>query len=101
MLRITLIEIASFLVPFLLFFLWRLQSSSEALKPTPVLKLSAAGALLAVFVLLGLVWFESARGGHEGDCYVPARVVDGEIVPGYFRRGDCGAGQEDEDGQPG
>ncbi|MBR9824716.1 MAG: hypothetical protein GYB36_02800 [Alphaproteobacteria bacterium] len=90
MIRITLLQVASFLLPFVLFFLWRLQTSSEAaLKPTPVLKLSAAGAGLAVLSMIGLVVFDSLNGGHAGDCYIPPQVVDGEIQPGYFTDGEC------------
>ena len=89
MIRITIIEILSFLLPFGVFFLWRWQSNSEAaLKPTPVLRLAAMGAALAVLVMIALVMFDSAKGGHEGDQYVPPRLVDGEIQPGYFIRSD-------------
>ena len=85
MLRITLIELASFFLPFLLFFIWRWQSSADhPLSATPVLRLAALGAGLAVLVMLVLVVLDSARGGHEGDRYVPPQMIDGEIVPGYF-----------------
>ena len=94
MVRITIIEILSFLLPFGLFFLWRTVSTSEAAaRPAPVLRLAAAGAATAVVVMIGLVLLDSARGGHEGDQYVPPRLVDGEIQPGYFIRSD-GAGED-------
>ncbi|MHA6289367.1 DUF6111 family protein [Maricaulis sp. CAU 1757] len=87
MLRITLLEIGSFLLPFLIFFIWRWQSRSpQPLTATPTLKLAAAGAALAVVMMIGLVVIETLRGGHEGDRYVPPRMVDGEIVPGHFER---------------
>lgn len=105
MVRITLLQIASFLLPFALFFLWRLQTSSDAaLKPTPVLRLSAIGAGLAVASMIVLVVIDSAGGGHAGDCYIPPRVVDGEIQPGYFVEGECetpGAQNPDEPDEPG
>lgn len=45
MIRITLIEIASFLLPFLLFFVWRWQTQADIkLSATPALKLGLAGA---------------------------------------------------------
>lgn len=96
MVRITIIEILSFLLPFGLFFLWRMVSTSAAAaKPAPVLKLAAAGAATAVVVMIGLVLLDSSRGGHEGDQYVPPRMVDGEIQPGYFIR--SGEAEEDAD----
>ena len=85
MLRITLIEIASFLLPFLLFFIWRWQTRSDVkLTATPALKLGLAGALLAILMMILLVMLDSARGGHEGDLYVPPRLENGRIVPGHF-----------------
>ena len=85
MIRITLIQIASFLLPFLLFFIWRWQTRSEMkLTATPALKLALAGAVFAIVMMIVLVMIDAARGGHEGDQYVPPRVVDGEVVPGYF-----------------
>ena len=85
MLRITLIEIASFLLPFLIFFIWRWQANADTpIEPTPTLRLAAMGAGLSVLVMIALVLLESGRGGHEGELYVPSRMVDGRVVPGYF-----------------
>ncbi|MAK63236.1 MAG: hypothetical protein CMF75_00600 [Maricaulis sp.] len=85
MIRITLIEIASFLLPFLLFFVWRWQTQSDVkLTATPALKLGLAGALLALLVMILLVALESVRGGHAGDQYVPPRLENGRVVPGHF-----------------
>lgn len=85
MIRITLIEIASFLLPFLLFFVWRWQTQSDVkLTATPALKLGLAGALLALLVMILLVVLESVRGGHAGDQYVPPRLENGRVVPGHF-----------------
>lgn len=85
MIRITLIEIASFLLPFLIFFIWRWQSNSEhPIEATPTLRLAAVGAGLSILMMIALVLLESGRGGHEGELYVPSRMVDGRIVPGYF-----------------
>lgn len=100
MVRITIIEILSFLLPFGLFFIWRTVSTSgAAAKPAPILRLAAAGAATAVVVMIGLVLLDSARGGHEGDQYVPSRLVDGEIQPGYFIRSDEEAEAPDEDAE--
>ncbi|MEA1942161.1 MAG: DUF6111 family protein [Pseudomonadota bacterium] len=85
MIRITLIQIASFLLPFLLFFIWRWQTRSEVkLTATPALKLALAGAVFAIVMMIVLVMIDAAGGGREGDRYVPPRVVDGEVVPGHF-----------------
>ena len=40
--------------------------------------------LARAMMVLVLVVLDSARGGHEGDRYVPPQMIDGEIVPGYF-----------------
>lgn len=85
MIRITIIEIASFFLPFLLFFIWRWQTRSDVkLTATPALKLGVAGAVLAIVAMIALAMFDASRGGHEGDRYVPPRVVDGRVVPGHF-----------------
>ncbi len=101
MLRITIIEILSFLLPFALFLIWRWQSDHDSVsRPTPVLKLAAAGAAMGVVVLIGLVVFDSMRAGHEGEQYVPPRLVDGEIIPGHFIATDeTDAADEDETGE--
>ncbi|WP_417496811.1 DUF6111 family protein [Maricaulis sp.] len=85
MIRITILEIASFFLPFLIFFIWRWQSSSEhPIEATPTLRLAAIGAGLAVLMMIALVLVESSRGGHEGEIYIPSRIVDGRVVPGRF-----------------
>ena len=87
MIRITLIEIASFLLRFLLFFIWRWQTQADVkLTATPALKLALVGAAFAIVVMVAMALIDSARGGHEGDQYVPPRLVDGEVVPGHFAR---------------
>ena len=102
MIRITLIEIASFLLPFLLFFIWRWQTQSEVkLTATPALKLGLAGALLAILVMILLVVLESVRGGHEGDQYVPPRLENGRAVPGHFvSEPETETGDAPEDDEP-
>ncbi|MCR9266399.1 MAG: DUF6111 family protein [Alphaproteobacteria bacterium] len=102
MIRITLIEIASFLLPFLLFFIWRWQTQSEVkLTATPALKLGLAGALLAILVMILLVVLESVRGGHEGDQYVPPRLENGRVVPGHFvSEPETETGDAPEDDEP-
>jgi len=99
MIRITILEIASFFLPFLIFFIWRWQSNSEhPIEATPTLRLAAIGAGLAILMMIALVLLESSQGGHEGELYVPARIVDGQIVPGYFVPvGEAETGDPDAD----
>ncbi|WP_297736881.1 DUF6111 family protein [uncultured Maricaulis sp.] len=85
MIRITLIEIASFLLPFALFMIWqRLSSGRPDAGRLPTLRLAAAGAGLAVIMMLVLVVFDASRAGHAGERYVPPQNIDGRIVPGHF-----------------
>ncbi len=85
MIRITIIEIASFFLPFLIFFIWRWQANTDKpIEPTPTLRLAAIGAGLSVLVMITLVLLDSSQGGHEGERYVPSHMVDGRVVPGYF-----------------
>lgn len=107
MIRITLIEIASFLLPFALFFIWRWQTRSDVkLTATPALKLGLIGAALAIGMMIVLVFWDSSRGGHQGDQYVPPRLENGRVVPGHFVRqgegasGDGTAGEETAEDEP-
>lgn len=85
MIRITILEIASFFLPFLIFFIWRWQSNTETpIKATHNLQLAAAGAGLALIVLTALVMLESREGRHETELYVPPALVDGQVVPGHY-----------------
>lgn len=83
MLRITIIETLLFLAPFIVFFVWRWQTSQPTFERVPLAVLSLIGATLAIGTFLLLVFL---RGGeaHEGERYVPPKVVDGEVVPGHF-----------------
>jgi hypothetical protein len=70
-------ELALFLVPFALFAAWRL----AAVTARPQL---VWGTLAIVFVLAaGTVWLGLSRRMDAGTAYVPARVEDGQIVPGH------------------
>ena len=76
MLRV--VEIALFLVPFATFAAWRLAGGGT---PSTALVGAALGAMLALAV--ALVWFASYDTLGPGQGYVPARVVDGRIIPGH------------------
>lgn len=100
MLRISLIQLASFLLPFIIFFVWRWQLSAERpLNATPTLKLAAIGAALAVVAMLVMVMLDAADSGRAGDRYVPPRVVDGRVVPGHFIPAGEAEGEAEEDAE--
>ncbi|RKR04098.1 DUF6111 family protein [Maricaulis maris] len=97
MVRITLIEIASFLLPFALFLLWqRLSSRVPDAGRLPTLRLAAAGAGLAVLMMLVMVFVDARNAGHAGDRYVPPQSVDGRIIPGHF----VPAGEDETSDEP-
>ena len=88
MLRTTLIHILILLAPTILFIAFliltrRLQLSrsqmAAQLRKMPWVRLLGSGLVLAAASLV--VWALTAGGDPEGT-YVPARIVDGEIVPG-------------------
>ena len=88
MLRTTLIHILILLAPTILYFAFliltrRVQmsrsSAAEALRKMPWVRLLGGGLILAAASLV--VWALTVGGDPEGT-YVPARIVDGEIVPG-------------------
>jgi len=85
MIRVTLFEIGSFLLPFALFLLWRrLSSRAPEAGQMPVLRLAAVGAASAIVMMLVLVALDASRAGHAGERYVPPQNVDGRIIPGHF-----------------
>ena len=88
MLRTTLIHILILLAPTILYIAFliltrRVQLSrsqaAETLRKMPWVRLLGSGLILAAASLV--VWALTVGGDPEGT-YVPARIVDGEIVPG-------------------
>ena len=88
MLRTTLIHILILLAPTILYIAFlilarRVQlsrsSAAAALRKMPWIRLLGSGLILAAASLV--VWAMTVGGDPEGT-YVPARIVDGEIVPG-------------------
>ncbi len=70
------VEVALFLAPFALFAAWRL--SARLARPSLLWGMIAVVLVLAV----GTVLFGLSRRLPPSDAYVPARIVDGKIVPG-------------------
>ncbi|WP_291843147.1 DUF6111 family protein [Maricaulis sp.] len=106
MVRITLIEIASFLLPFALFMIWqRLSSRAPDAGRLPTLRLAAAGAATAIVMMLVLVFLDASQAGRPGERYVPPQNIDGRIIPGHFvpidenETGDEGADEAADDGE--
>lgn len=69
-------ELALFLVPFVLFAAWRLSAALAR----PALVWGAVAVVLAL--VAGTVFYGLSRRVPPTDTYVPARIVDGKIVPG-------------------
>ncbi|MEL7393642.1 MAG: DUF6111 family protein, partial [Pseudomonadota bacterium] len=88
-----LLQLTLFLLPFILFGVYRLaiaEAEEEGRKPWPIRLLFGAGLVLAVGSWLILILLD--RGGRE-ECYRPAQIVDGAVVPGesYACEKDLGA----------
>ncbi len=75
MLRFT--EVGLFLVPFALYVTWLVLRS----RTPPALVWGAV--VLTVAMAVGTVWFGLARRIDRREEYVPAQVVNGQIVPGH------------------
>ena len=89
MLRTTLIHILILLAPTILYFAFlilsrRVQMSRSSAAAAAPARCRGSGCSAAVSILAAaslVVWALTAGGDPEGT-YVPARIVDGEIVPG-------------------
>ncbi|BCX18539.1 MAG: hypothetical protein KatS3mg117_2221 [Geminicoccaceae bacterium] len=85
MARIALYELLAFLLPFVVYFAWRLLATRGArfLDDTPWFVLTLLGL---VSVCAGFVLFVVLEpGAPPGATYVPPRLEDGRLVPGGFR----------------
>lgn len=86
MIRVLLAQIALFLMPFVGFILYRFLTEGWAgVRVTQWSRvrfwLILSGVLLA---LGGLVYF-ALTGSEETGVFVPAQIINGELVPGHFR----------------
>ena len=87
MLRMTLVEIFFFSLPFVLFFLYRAfiirhrQADGEGFDPAPYHRLFIIGGVLALLGFLFLALnHETFREGE----YIPAHLENGKVVRGKF-----------------
>ena len=77
-----LTQLVLFALPFILFALYRLaitEAEQEGRKPWPIRFLFGAGLVLAVGSWIIFIFLD--RGGRE-ECYRPAQIVDGQVIPG-------------------
>ena len=77
MLRIAIINLALFLVPFALYLLWTTVRGKRT--DMPFYWLVGSGVALVLMAMITLAQFET--GGTTGQ-YEPPRLENGEIVPG-------------------
>lgn len=86
MLRVVLINLLMFALPFLVYWIYFYlvrsgDKDSNMLNEAPILWLLGAGGALVLIVLVSLVSFS---GGEPGGSYFPSRLEDGVIKPGGF-----------------
>lgn len=83
----TLLEIALFLTPFVLYALYLFATERDAREKEhwrmKVLIICAAGG--CVLVIASLIVFSHFGGVSPGSVYVPAHMEDGKLVPGRFK----------------
>lgn len=77
-------ELALFLVPFALYAAWRVAAATARMAVV-------WAAIAAALVLLagGIIWFDTSQRLGPSQVYVPARIVDGRIVPGHAAPADA------------
>jgi hypothetical protein len=73
-----LVELALFLVPFVIFAAWRLVGQDG-----PSLRLLVATACVLAALAAVLIWLSQDEALPPGTAYVPARLQDGKIVAGH------------------
>ena len=77
MLRVAVINLALFLVPFALYLIWTAVRGKRS--DMPFFWLLGSGVALVLVAMVSLAQFET--GGTTGE-YQPPRMVDGQVVPG-------------------
>ncbi|MGX6647239.1 hypothetical protein ACWCOP_04785 [Maricaulaceae bacterium MS644] len=83
MLRIAVILLVVFSLPFIVWTLWRMvKGTPDAPAPTPILV--GAGFACSVAALLAMAVLEIGQGDGDG-VYIPPSLQDGQIRPGSFQ----------------
>ncbi len=74
-----LVELALFLTPFAVFFVWRLMAT-EGVPSVPIV----IGAACVLAALAGvLIWLSQDAALPPGATYQPARLEDGKVISGH------------------
>lgn len=79
MLRIAIVNAALFLIPFALYLIWSMVRGKRS--DMPFYWLVGSGVALVLVAMVTFAQFET--GGATGQ-YEPARIENGEVVPGRF-----------------
>ncbi|MEQ8434741.1 MAG: hypothetical protein RIA71_10910 [Oceanicaulis sp.] len=83
MLRIAVILLVVFALPFIVWTLWRMfKGTPDAPAPTPILL--GAGFACSVAALLTMAVLEIGQGSGDGT-YTPPSLQDGQVRPGSFQ----------------
>jgi len=87
MLRMTLLELAAFAFPFLMYLFWRntrwsADQADNDQPAFPIVQVAAAGLVAAMLMLTVLVMLDDSSTGDG--VYIPPRIEDGQVVPGRF-----------------
>jgi hypothetical protein len=83
MLTRILLQVGLFLLPFLIFWLYRLAARDleKTGKAWPLTALVIAGSVLSFGWFVASAWWSSQAGAT---CYVPSRYVNGELRPAQY-----------------
>lgn len=87
MIRTIIFSLLAVVLPFVAYLFWlRFERWRERLpaeeRPWPWVPLLAVGLFLAIIVVFGEAWLGGVPAGGE---YVPARLENGQLVPGQFQ----------------
>ena len=74
-----LIETGLFLVPIVIYAIWRISAAEGG--PSP--RLLIAGAAAVIVLAVTLFWFIRENRMDPGTVYVPPRLEDGRLLPGH------------------
>jgi hypothetical protein len=86
MARLLALNALFFLAPFAAYAVWLLATKRSLRSPDdwPTRTIVILGSIGAACVVIGLVLLVSFSGTSTNETYFPARIQDGELVPGRF-----------------
>jgi hypothetical protein len=74
-----LVELALFLAPFVIFFVWRIVSTGGG----PSARFVLVTACVLIVLVATLIWLRRYEALPPGTAYAPATLQDGQIVSGH------------------